>query len=211
MADFNYVQAIFDRGNLSPDEDVAVMTMHIREAVQGSPDFLPVTDEGRQSFTTNFGTWWGNIRSMVSTYVTFRELRFYDVPAAPGENMGDPVAIKGFATPGTSTSSALPPQCAVSVTFKTSARLHWGRFYIPGLTVAHIDDKGRLNQTDATTIADQTHVLTRRDQTGGVLVVFSRSRWAHYDPQEIQVDDIIDVQRRRRFSSPHFRAVKSAG
>jgi hypothetical protein len=36
--------------------------------------------------------------------------------------------------------------------------------------------------------------------------VFSRKQWTHHDPQSVQVDDLMDVIRKRRYSKPHHRA-----
>lgn len=202
---------MFDRELLSADEDVAVCTMHIREAISGAPDVLPITAEGRQAFANKWFDFWTEIHPYFSSKISCRELRFYDVPSGPGIDMGDPVDVKSIATPGSGTGAALPPQCAVSVTWRTPARLRWGRFYLPGLTVNQCDSSGRLLVAGADLIANAAHKLTDRSGTGGVLTVFSRKHWNHSDPDLIQVDDIIDIQRRRRFSKPHYRATIPAG
>jgi len=211
MADYNLVQFVFDREGLSVGEDVAVMTCHIRETVQGAPDILPITDQGRDDFVGDVSNWWGIVKGHVTQYVTFREMRFYDVPSQAGQDMGDPVRIQGVALPGTGTSGALPPQVALSITFKTAKRKTWGRFYLPGIDRASCDDKGRVMTSVLDEICGATHALTRRDETGGALVVFSRKEWTHHDPQQIQVDDVYDVIRSRRYRQPHYRAQLSAG
>lgn len=211
MANYNLVQVVFDRENLSADEDVAVITMHIREVVQGAPDILPVTDQGRANFTQRLDSWWQNVMVGTSNKLTLREYRFYDVPSTPGANMGDPVEVVVRANPGTSTGKALPPQCAVSVTFKTDKRKTWGRFYLPGWTDSYLMPNGRLDPGICPQIATWTQGLTARAGTGAALVVFSRKEWTHHDPQQVQVDDIIDIIRSRRFSSPTIRANVTAG
>jgi hypothetical protein len=211
VASFNLVQAVFDRELLSADEDVAVCTMHIREAVSSAPDVLPITDQGRQAFANKWFNFWDAINEYVTDKVECRELRFYDVPDTPGIDMGDPVKISSIATKGTATSQPMPPQCAVSVTWRTSARLRWGRFYLPGVVSAHLDTSGRLDVATCDAIANAAHLLTDRSGTGGVLTVFSRKHWNHSDPELIQVDDIVDIIRRRRFSQPHYRATLPAG
>lgn len=211
MAKYNLVQCVFNRDDLSADEDVAVITMHIRQTVQNSPDILPITTQGRDAFANRVYAWWQIVHAHVTDKIEFHEMRFYDVPDTPGADMGDPVQINGVQNKGTSTSNALPPQCAISVTFKTDQRKTWGRFYIPGFTESALDATGRLQATICQEIADATHGLTDRSVTAGALTVFSRKGWTHHDPQTIQVDDIVDVIRSRRFSMPKIRATHSAG
>jgi hypothetical protein len=211
VADYNLVQCVFDRELVSPDEDVAVITMHIRQVVAAAPDILPMTDEGRQDFVSRLGSWWTQQRILISGYVQLREARFYDVPSQPGQDMGDPVLVHPFGLMGTSTGKVLPPQVSVSVTFKTDKRRTWGRFYLPGVTDTYLGPKGRLDPDICPQIASWTHALTSRSGTGACLTIFSRKEWTHHDPQQIQVDDIYDIIRRRRFSSPTVRANVSAG
>jgi hypothetical protein len=211
VATYNQVQFVFDRTLLSPDEDVAIMTCHIREVVAGAPDVIPITDQGRTDFVNNVSSWWAAIEGHISSNVVFRELRFYDVPSSPGVDMGPPVKVQPFGAPGTSVSNSMPPQCAISVTLKTDKRRTWGRMYLPNVTFPMLDSKGRLVQTVATELCTAWHFLTTRAGTGAALCVFSRKEWTHHDPQQIQVDDIVDVIRSRRYSAAHFRQTLSAG
>lgn len=211
MAKYNMVHAVFDRSGLAPNEDVAVCTMHIRQVVAAAPDLLPVTDEGRTDFVSRFGNFWLLWDQYVSSKVRFRELRFYDVPDTRGEKMGDPVLVHTFDLPGGSTTNGLPPQDAVSVTFRTPHRLNWGRIYLPGWTVTNFDSVGRPLRALCDELATAAHFLTDRGGTGAALTVFSRKNWTHYDPSEIQVDDVTDIIRRRRFSNATYRARVPAG
>ena len=211
MATYNLVQLVFDRENLAPSEDVAVMTCHIREVQQGLPDIFPMTDAARDDFISNVATWWAVVKGHMTQHITFRELRFYDVPSTPGADMGDPVKVQAVAEAATGTSGALPPQVSLSITFRTSKRKTWGRFYLPGPARSLCDDKGRIDSAAADSILTATHALTNRSDSGASLVVFSRKEWTHHDPQLIQIDDIFDVIRTRRYREPHYRKTLSAG
>lgn len=180
--------------------------MHIRQVVAAAPDLLPVTDEGRADFVANWSDFMAGIRQYMNAKIKQTELRFYDVPSTPGADMGDPVLIAPTNFIGTSQGDLLPPQCAISVTFKTPERKRWGRFYLPGIVVNALDANGRVEQATASTIALEATKLTSRAGTGGALTVFSRTHWNHQDPTIVQVDDIVDIIRRRRFSSPHFKS-----
>jgi hypothetical protein len=211
VATYNLVQAVWDRTLLSPAEDVAVMTMHIRQVVSGAPDILPVTDQGRDDFSARFGNFVTTVKTHLTSKLVLRELRYYDVPSVPNAPMGDPVRVTPFNTACTSTGTPLPPQVALSVTFKTDHRLQWGRFYIPGFTHNDLDAVGRPARVTLDLIATAAKGLTSRSGTGACLTVFSRKGWTHHDPQQIQVDDVMDVIRRRRFSAATYRAQQSAG
>jgi len=211
MADYNLVQLVFDRQNLSPNEDVAVMTCHIRQVEFGIPDVFPIGDQGRNDFISNVATWWGVVKAHMTQHITFREMRFYDVPTTPGADMGEPVKVQAVAEAATGTSGALPPQVSLSITFRTDKRKTWGRFYLPGPARSLCSDTGRIDSAAADSILNATHALTSRASSGGSLTVFSRKEWTHHDPQLIQIDDIFDVIRTRRYREPHFRKTLSAG
>lgn len=210
MADFNLVQMVWDRSLIDPEEDVAVTTCHIRKVIDNFPDLAPMDDQARTDFTTDMQTWINTVSAHLSTKIKLKELRFYDVPATPGANMGDPVKVTAMNVAGTSTSLILPPQVSCSVTFKTEQRKRWGRFYVPGLTGANLDEFGRWGNQTCATFSTATAGLTFRGGTGAALVVFSRIHWNHEDPTEVQVDNVPDVVRRRRFSHTTFRSITPA-
>lgn len=78
--------------------------------------------------------------------------------------------------------------------------------YLPCPTTSWLTPDGRLDTAACTAIANAATFLTNRAQTGCALTVFSRTLWSHFDPETIQVDDVYDIIRRRRFSQPTFRA-----
>ena len=212
------MQLVFDRQTLRPDEDDAVITMHVRRKDWALPDVFEINDNFRDMFVIALDAWWAAIRGFVTQHITLREARFYAVPEGgpfpakdPRGHMGDPVKIHNFSNPGTGTSGALPPQVAISVTFKTAQRLRWGRFYLPHPARATLTDKGAIDPAAADAILQGTHNLTSRSGNGLCLVVFSHKYWNHSDPEQIQVDDIFDVIRRRRYSRPQYRQTLSAG
>ena len=210
MAKYNLVQVVFDRSLLAPDEDVAITTFHIREVIQGAPDIVDVTDQGRQNFVNDLSSWWTGLRSVIVTQVHFLEARFYEIPDQAGADMGDPVLVQPFNAPGTSPSSPMPPQVALSVTFKTDTRKRWGRSYLPGVGISHNDAVGRIDATTRQTVADAYKSLTDRSGTGAAAVVWSPTFRNHQDINEIQVDDVWDVIRRRRYSHPLARTIIDA-
>jgi len=209
MAEFNLVQAVFDRSALSLTEDVAVCTMHIRKHIAFAPDVGPITGTERTDFTNKFTTFFNAIKGNISAAIKLRELRYYDVPSGPGIDMGPAARVDTLNLVGTSGGNALPPQVALSVTFRTDVRKHWGRFYLPGLTVTQIGAAGRVNSATTAAVAAAAAPLCNRGGTGANLTVFSRLEWRDHDVTLVQVDDIADVIRRRRFSAPTVRSTAS--
>lgn len=137
------------------------------------------------------------------------ERRYYDVPATAGV-LGDPVFVRQSARQGSGDpTSALPPQVALTVTWVTDSRRHWGRIYLPGFTAADVA-YGRALETSLASIATgmQTFGKTLRDSGQGI-VVFNRASWTAKTVTELHIDDLWDVQRRRRFQYPTNRNIKS--
>jgi len=201
VATYGFAQVVIDRSGLSADEDVAVITSHFRRVDNNLPDVFPIIPNTRDNFASNWANWWGIMQAHITSKVKFLELRMYDVPAAPGGLLGDPIDVVPMGMSGTSSSNPLPPQIAASVTFKTAHRLRWGRFYVPGLTSTALEQNGRLATSLIDDLITASAILTDRSGSGGSLTVFSRKYWNHEDPERIQVDDIPDVIRRRRFSA----------
>jgi hypothetical protein len=205
------VQVVFDRSAMSASEDVAVITMHCRGVQAALPDSLfPLDDAGRDNFKTKLDTFFAYWASHSSPDYKITDYKFYALPDALGTPMGDPtkhyvVSIPGAAGPGP------PPQVATSITFKTDKRKQWGRFYLPGISSSYYDSHGRMGASTCAALASQAHGLTSRSGNGGCLTVWSRTQWTHHDPQVIQVDDIPDVIRSRRFSAAITRATQPAG
>jgi len=206
MSGFNLVQFVWDRSALQANEDVAVNAVYVRGITNNLPDIFQIDDVRRQEFVDDVKDWHNAIKEFISSKCKLRELRFYDVPDTAGTDMGDPKLIVPLDLAGTGGGLPLPPQLSISVTFRTAERKRWGRMYLPCPTSTWLNANARLEQSACTAIANATTFLTSRAQTGCALTVWSRVKWQHFDPVTIQVDDIYDVIRRRRFSQPTFRA-----
>lgn len=205
-------QVIFDRSLLDQNEDVAVITMHVRGVQASLPDNLfPLDDAGRTDFAARLDTFFAGATTYMSSKVVVKQYRFYKLPDSFGLDMGPPVKVVDTSHPGKSSATPLPNQIACSITFKTDRRKTWGRFYLPGLVVDDLSSVGLLTNAMVGTLAQTAHALTSRSGNGGCLTVWSRKEWTHHDPQVIQVDNIPDVIRRRRASLPTFKGQWGAG
>jgi hypothetical protein len=114
-------------------------------------------------------------------------------------------ATKNAIAIGTGSSA---PQTSSTVTEVTPSRRHWGRMYSPGLDAGSILASGRLS---ATTVDGIVNTISARYEdlmqwqlfpvvpTTRVDGVAKRTLQA---VTGIKVDDVLDVQRRRRFKHP---------
>lgn len=163
----------------------------------------PWTAASADLFHTNFQTMFNAIKAVFSTEVGPNEMRFYNVPATPGK-YGDPVFIRTNTVKGTDPAAAtLPPQVAVTVTFQTAARRHWGRIYLGGLTYTTAVSDGRLTGATGISIGGAMKTfLTNLITNSMPIVVFNRKTWVPQTIVGLSVDDVFDVQRRRRYDAP---------
>lgn len=215
MDNVNLVQVIFDRSAQNPDEDSAIFTIHIRGIVSGLPDQLgSIANDDRAAYAAAVNTFWDNIQGYVSTKVNLVAVKFYEMGDDPDDQMGPPVQVVNGTNLGGSSAQVLPPQMASSVTLKhpstggvgkTGSR--WGRIYVPGVTVAALDANGRFNDTYITLLVGSAQALWQPvNGANGVRgTIWSRKLWQHFDPSSLQVDDVPDVIRSRRFSTTHLR------
>jgi hypothetical protein len=94
----------------------------------------------------------------------------------------------------------MPPQCAYTVTEQTKLRRHWGRIYVPLCVSSSLDTKARLNQTFLTRVRGYWQTFYEACYAAdAVPVVVSHGRKSAFSIQRIQIDDIPDVMRSRRW------------
>jgi len=200
MGHVNLAQVVFDRQNLSPDEDVALITMHWRGAEPGIPDSVVDMDEGmRGRAVDKIMSALNGVQNRITNKIMLREIRFYET-APPGQGPGPAISVYVRTWAGTAVDSPLPPQVACSVTWQTDKRKNWGRFYLPGLATPSLSPTGRFLDTTIAQIADAFAPLADRGSLESeTLCVWSPTEQTHHDPQLPRVDDVPDVIRSRRF------------
>jgi hypothetical protein len=120
-------------------------------------------------------------------------------------------------------SAIFPPQIAITVTKKTSSRKNWGRIYYPihGTSVA--DAQGRVATGNCDSICAAWVTFCNACRTASMIpVVFSIPKVARdtagggelaaqgaiaFEISSLQVDNLFDVMRTRRYSGPTYRKV----
>lgn len=158
------------------------------------------------SLLTALGTWWTTAKAFTCPSYTLREFRVYDYdPIDP--RPGPAIQVSAVGTVGTSASGRLPDQIAATTTYKTSSRKHWGRSYMPTLNQGVIDTTyGRLTNGHCTALANATRTLLQTTGSSGLCnpVVVSIGHPAVLGIKELQVDNVPDIQRRRRVKQKSF-------
>lgn len=196
MSDYALVQLRYRRVRPSgqPAEDVAVNTLHFQASDGGlTSGDVDIVD----------GAWidfWTAINNGVSQDMHIDDRRYYNLPATTGP-VGDPAFTRTTDLHGNSSGDTmLPPQVACSITLKTAIRRRWGRIYVPGM-LSNFNFNGRVAASALTEIGDafDDFGTTMRDAGLGI-VVWHRASWTPQDVTQFTIDDVWDVQRRRRFA-----------
>lgn len=187
-------------------DDVADMHFDFMNLTGGNPDDTWTTTD----FTDLEGylnAWWTSVKVRMSTSHSLREFRWYRVgtgviPPNPAQR------ITPVGTAGTSSGSMLPPQCACAITLKTGRRKQWGRTYFPGLPAGSVTGNGQLGSGTVDDLATATNALLQSAATKGFnLGVTSDIAGSFFTADHIQVDDVVDIIRRRRWRNPTYRKV----
>lgn len=211
MDNVNLVHVVFDRSAQNPDEDSAIFTLHIRGIAAALPDSLAsISNADRTAFAAAVNNFWDNIQGYVTGKCNLVAVKFYELGDNAEADMGPPKQVVNGTNYGGSSAQTLPPQIASSVTLKHPStggvgkvNSRWGRIYIPGVTSDALDANGRFNATYTALLAQSAVALFRpvNGADGCKATIWSRKAWAHFDPNVLQVDDVPDVIRSRRFST----------
>jgi hypothetical protein len=208
-------------GGMAGGTDDAVTTHDFVKLAGGTPtadwqaaDF--------QAVEAAFLTFWQAINGEYTALQSYKQVRWYKLgpqivpPQAP-------VRIIDPASPGDLAGSTgqQPPQVAISITEKTSDPKAWGRFYLPAGRDVLSTQYGRIGATYHTTLADAADAMYQaflaasvpavvystakpeRETAGGGTLPAKVARALTVD--QIQVDDLFDVIRSRRWNQPLLR------
>jgi hypothetical protein len=198
---------IWDRSAYSMDR---VMT-HIDfiNITAGAPDDTWTSGD----FTTveaAIDAFWTSIKAMYHSGLVLTEYRWYRV--GPGARAPEPtVRVTSRSVAGTSGTGPLPQQCAVTISLRTALRKHWGRMYLPSPSMSALGTAGLMLNTNADTIAGGFNTLVTTVETADFYpVVYSPTRQRAYAVNRFVVDNVIDIQRRRRPEKQTYQKVYGA-
>jgi hypothetical protein len=204
---------------------IRVHMVYARARVSGVPEDVAVTthdfDDNGDPTSADLDTiqaaallYWNTIKSNFAVYTKLAEIRIYYRDEAIDETFGEPRRSTTYDLPGTLAGvDAAPPQIALSVTERTASRPRWGRFYQPGLTAQAFTVDGMLDGDLITNVANAVDTWYSGLKSSGFDPVVLHRRAGLPDQlvviEEIQVDDIADVIRRRRFQVPTTRLLRT--
>lgn len=195
-----HLKIVYDRTPVAGTEDVAVTTHDF-----GSDQNHNLTLAEATAIMTAFNTFWLAIDDRIANNVRLREGRFYDGYNGDG-SPGEVDFIIPSTLPGLSVAAMLPPQCACAITERTGQRRSWGRWYLPGLSTEVLSDDGRILGGIVTQFANAARDLYNAWATS----VYQPIVWTkipnvaprvQLEVDEIQVDDVVDIIRRRRWDT----------
>jgi hypothetical protein len=194
-------------------EDVATMHFDFVNYTSGNVDDSWTTADF-VSLESAITTWWGAIKSKIYSNASLREIRWYrkgpgleGIPG-PGRQNNPAVRVTSVGSAATASGGLLPPQVAVSITFKTGRRRSWGRTYLPDIDVTNSTTDGRIVSATCDTFATATDAMFKTSFAADFQpVVYSPKLSMALAIEAVQVDNIYDVIRRRRWESTTYRKV----
>lgn len=186
-------------------EDVAVMHFDFLNMTAGAPDDTWTAGD-YTAIEGHLTTWWNTLKTAVGTYTTLKELRWYRLGAGVTPP-NPPTKVTPIGTAGSNGSPENAPQLACSISLHTGPRRNWGRTYLPGLTTFNVAATGGLvKTTQVDIIANATHtLLTAAAAADFYMVVYSKTRQELLGVEQIAVDNIWDIIRRRRWEHPTYK------
>lgn len=203
------LQCVFNRATpTGTSEDKAICTFDLLNITGGAVDNTWITSD----YTTaesKFDTFWTALIAGLSPKLTLSQYRWYKMAfTAPGTTgpsgpkayvdsvLPERITAKSITGTGTGTQQ-VPFQVAMTVTEKTALPKHWGRFYIPNPGMTMFDAFGRIaNPAFVATPAGVLYAALADAEL--YAVVPSAAHRSLLGVTSIQVDDVPDVQRRRR-------------
>ncbi len=190
--------------------DDAVTTHHFIKLVSGAPNATWVEADftGAEAALLAF---WNGIKDNYQDAYVYKQVRWYRV--GPGIALsGAPVRVIDPNVSGTQSNASMPPQVAVSVTERTSDAKSWGRFYLPPPSiVGSITNGSRLSALFQADVADNADTMYESFVTNNTpAVVYSAATATRPTARAlgvgmVQVDDLFDVIRSRRWNEPLLR------
>lgn len=210
------------------------MTFHFIKASGGTPGtYVDSTD--LPAVETALGTYWTTLATRYPSFLHSDQYRWYkDGPAFWQLNTAGTAYVPVTPNPAIRVTevdsagsggagSVLPPQVALTVTEKTASRSSWGRWYLPAMMSNLSDASGRLGTVDIDQLVAAAVTFYNSCRTASMVpVVFSIPKATRptagggslpavggvaHEVISIQMDNLWDVIRRRRWDAPTYRKV----
>ena len=200
------VTAVFTRTTpAGTREDVLTCTAALAK-IGGGGVYSSLSGADMANAETDLNSWWTSQKGYTSNQCTLAEWRWHEVSAAIDKH-GPAVRVTSVGVAGTLAASRMPDQVSATVTARTASRKHWGRVYLPMIGWGSTDTAyGRLSNASCDAIAGYWRTLALAlDGRSIALGVWSPVGKAFLTTDEIHVDNVYDVQRRRRAKQASYR------
>lgn len=152
--------------------------------------------------------WFDSIKNLLTSSLRLDAIRWNDLPQTGG-SPSPQRRFTEFDVVGTGSSDFLPWQIACNVTWVTPNRRRWGRIYVPGFLESQ-NASGRVGSGTVDTLANASWTLSQdlsSIASGLSHVVVDRSSGISLEVAGVRVDDVWDIQRRRRDETPTYRKI----
>lgn len=191
------VQMVFARTTPSQTrEDRIVTSLHFSK-IAGGGLYSDLSDADCATVEGLLDSMHTAIKPYIASGISLVEYRWH-VFGAGIAKPGPATRVTSRSVAGTAANGRMPDQVCATSTFRTSSRKHWGRTYWPlGTTQALDTTYGRFSRYTDLATAIKT-MYTGADAASIALVVWSQQFRGLLTIDELRVDDIFDIQRRRR-------------
>jgi hypothetical protein len=213
-------------------QDDDICTFHFLNLTAGSPDATWI-DADYAQVESAFDTFWTTGKAFYRAETKLSQYVWRaDGPAFKpfGASLSPTLRATARSVAGsdvTAGASPLPPQCACSVTEVTDAkytaygvgvpgdtpgtgrtqvRNRWGRFYLPAMSTLVLSD-GRFSTGNMATLAGALQTFYNACvSAGNIPVMYSPTTGHAWSVTALHIDDIVDVVRSRRYTTPLTRS-----
>lgn len=203
----NRITTSFTRGTpTGTREDDAQVTLHVAKVVGGGLYTAIVLASEQAAVETILNTMWTSYMALMADNILQRDYRWHEVDPDKYkvkndqyfDVLGPAVRLTTSARGGAVSASRMPDQVAVTCTFRTAGRKHWGRIYLPGLARTQYEATyGRVANPAAVASPLRT-AINSLASAGYELGVWSPRGRAFLTITRLDVDNVPDVIRRRR-------------
>jgi hypothetical protein len=196
---------VIDRTTEDVGSDPAFMHFDFLNTTSGSPDDT-WTAADYAALEAHLQTFWTGCGGYVKTGNRLTEFRWHRV--GTGVSKPNPAERVTAISPMAGTASSSMPQQACSITFRTAVRKSWGRTYLPLAGGSVIGTNGRPTNAAVDAIATAANLLVTNAAAADFhLVVVSKPLSSSLNVEHVEVDNVADVIRRRRWKSATYKKI----
>lgn len=197
---------VIDRATMNALMDPALMHFDFLNMTSGNPDDTWITSD-YGVLETAIQTWWTGVKVYIPTTWKLSAILWHRVGTGVTKpNPAERIFTLGAPVAGTGGTYNQAPQAALSITFRTGVRKSWGRTYLP--FGGAVGSDGMVGASTVDAVATATGTLVSTAATNDMhLVVVSAPLASSLNVENIQVDNVIDVIRRRRVKRKTYAKV----